>query len=293
MKKLLLTFLFTVSSFYIVFGLEITTSITSGNLAFNQSSTAPVSTFSGKDFTWGMSVFGEEHITDNVVLKAGVHYDPVLRYTTNTLFEYQFSFFKLGVGPFFGVFNTPETIMKSGITSSVRIELPGIIFASLEADSSIGARFVKVGDYIQEKNMITVGYYIPNALCSLNLTTKSFVAKQGSALEVDDSFTEYSFKVDIFQKNVTFKALLSFGYQTLSRTFLNTSTGTTTSNTLNSLVFGTDFTFQITEGISIIANLESTIYSFGYENDSTPLTLPDSGIEQYLFRITTGVTLTL
>ncbi len=289
MKKTAIMVFFLSSVLFSVFSMEITTSVSTGNMTFNRSSTSPVSTFSGTYFPWGASIYGEKQITDAISIKAGIHYDPILRYTTNTLFQYQYSFFKLGVGPFFGIFNNEHTIMKSGITTSVRLELPGVIFASLEADSSIGARFVKVGDYIQEKNLITVGYYIPNAICSLNLLTKSFVIKQEDTLEVDDSFTEYSFKVDIYQKNVSFKTLLSFAYQTLSRSYLNTTTGVTTSNTLNSLVFGTNFKFNISENLSVFTNLESSVYSFGYKDDS-PITLPDSGIGRYLFRITTGVT---
>lgn len=291
MKIRIFILILTVSAFSLP-ALEITSSATAGNLTFNKDSLAPVSTFAGTDFAYGGSIYGEDSITDSIMLKAGVFYDPVLRYTVNTLFEYQHNFFKLGVGPFSGIFNTSETIMKSGISTSVRVEIPGIIFASMTADSSIGARFVKVGDYIQEKNVITVGYYIPNALCSVNLATKSFVTKQTSSLEIDDSFTEYSFKVDIFQKNIAFRTLLSFAYQTLSRTYMNTSAGTTTSNTINSLVFGTNFSMPVTDSISFSINLDSNIYSFGYM-DSTPITMPDSGIGLYLFRATAGITLNL
>ncbi len=285
----ILTFLSILTS---VSAMEITTSVTSGNLSFDKAASAPVSSFQGTKFPWGISVYGEKYVTDNTSIKAGIFYDPVLRYTINTLFQYQYNFFKLGVGPFFGIFNTSQTIMKSGITTTVKIELPGVVFASLEADSSIGARFVKVGDYIQEKSLITIGYYIPNAICSLNLVTKSFVVKQEDALEVDDSFTEYSFKVDIFQKNVAFRTVLSFAYQTLSRSYLNTSTGITATNTLNSLVFGTHFKFNLSDNLSLFTNLESNVYSFGYL-DSTPLTLPQTGIGLYLFRATAGVTVKL
>lgn len=292
MKKIFTTLLLLTSAFSLLSALEITSSATAGNLAFSRDSTSAASVFSGSGFAYGGSVYGEDRISDSIVLKAGVFYDPVLRYTVNTLFEYQHDFFKLGVGPFTGIFNTSGTMMKSGISTSVRVEIPGIIFAALTADSSIGARFVKTGDYIQEKNSLTVGYYIPNALCSVSMKTKSFVTKQGSALEIDDSFTEYAFNVDVFQKNIAFRTLLSFAYQTLSRTYLNTSTGTSTSNKINSLIFGTDFSIPVSDRITLLFNLDSSIYSFGYEN-TTPLTMPDSGIGLYLFRATTGVTINL
>ncbi|MCK5154640.1 MAG: hypothetical protein KAQ93_09810 [Spirochaetales bacterium] len=272
--------------------MEISTLFHMSDISFDNTDTSPVSSFSGTFYPWGISIFASDEISDEMSLKAGVFYDPVLRYTTYTLFEYQHEFFKLGVGPFFGTFNTPGTILKSGISTSVRVELPGILYASLKADSSIGSRFVKTGDYLQEFNEISVGYYIPNAICSISLTSKSFVTKQESNLEVDDSFTEYAFKVDMFQKNVAFRAMLSFAYQTLTRTYLDTNLSTSTENTLNSLILGTNFTFQLADGFSLITNLESNVYSFGY-NDSTPLTLATDFPGVFLFRLTTGVSLDL
>ena len=292
MKKSILVILFIITFLIPAAGMEISTLFHISDISFNKSDTAPVSDFSGTYYPWGISIFGSDEINDDMSLKVGVLYDPILRYTTYTLFEYQHSFFKLGVGPFFGLFNTNETILKSGISTSVRVELPGIMFASLKADSSIGSRFVKVGDYLQEFNEISVGYYIPNAICSLNLTSKTFVTKQGTNLEVNDSFTEYAFKVDIFQKNVAFRALLSFAYQTLTRTYLDTAVPQTNENTLNSLVLGTDFTFKIADGIDLMTNLESNIYSFGY-NDDTALTLATTLPGSFLFRLTTGVSIDL
>ncbi|MCK5199058.1 MAG: hypothetical protein KAR21_11940 [Spirochaetales bacterium] len=292
MKKTIFSILFIIIFIIPAAGMEISTLFHISNISFDKTDTSTVTNLSGTYFPWGISVFGNDEISDEMSLQAGILYDPILRRTTYTLFEYQHSFFRLGVGPFFGLFNTKETIMKSGISTSVRVEIPGIMFASLKADSSIGSRFVKVGDYIQEFNEISAGYYIPNAICSLSLTSKSFVTKQAAALEVDDSFTEYAFKVDIFQKNVAFRALLSFAYQTLTRTYLDTSGPTTTENTLNSLILGTNFTFKIADGFSLLTNLESNIYSWGYD-DGSALTLATSFPGVFLFRLTTGFSIDL
>jgi len=266
MKNIIFSFLLLLSGLIPLSSLEISTLFHISDISFDNTSKAVVSSFSGTYYPWGISVFGSDEISDDMSIKAGVFYDPVLRYSTYTLFEYQHEFFKLGVGPFFGTFNTEGTILKSGISTAVRVELPGILFASLKADSSIGSRFVKVGDYLQEFNEIAVGYYIPNAICSVSLTSKSFVTRQATNLEVDDSFTEYAFKVDMFQKNVDFTALFSFAYQTLSRTYLNTSASTSTENSLNSLILGTNFTFRLADGFNLMTNLESNVYSFGYSD---------------------------
>jgi len=292
MKKTIFSILFLITFLIPASGLEISTLFHISDISFDKNDISPVTALSGTTYPWGISIFGTDSITEDMLIKAGVFYDPILRYTTYTLFEYQHEFFKLGVGPFFGSFNTTGSILKSGISTSVRIELPGILFASLKADSSIGSRFVKIGDYLQESNKISVGYYIPNAICSFNLTSKSFVTKQAANLEVDDSFIEYAFKVDMFQKNVAFRALLSFAYQTLTRTYLDTITSNSTENKLNSIILGTNFKFKINGGLSLITNLESNIYSFGY-NDTTALKLATTFPGSYLFRITTGVSINL
>ncbi len=292
MKKFIFVLLFITIFLIPVSGMEISTLFHISDISFDKTDTSTVSTFSGTYYPWGISIFGKDNISDDIILKAGVFYDPILRYTTFTLFEYQHSFFKLGLGPFFGLFNTAQTPMKSGISTSVQVEFPGFIYASLKADSSIGSRFIKAGDYIQEFNEIAIGYYIPNAICSFSITSKSFITKQTSTLEVDDSFREYAFKIDMFQKNVPLRTLVSFAYQTVSRTYLVSGATSTTENRLNSLILGTNFTFKVSDGIELITNMESNIYSFGY-SDATPLTLANSGPGVFLFRLTTGVSLDL
>jgi hypothetical protein len=262
-----------------------------GNLSFDKSSDHAQSSLSGLNYPWGLSIYGDHEISDELSLKAGFFYDPVLRNTTYTRFEYADEFFRIGVGPFFGSFNSMSSILKSGISTSVRIEFPGIVFASLRSDSSIAARFTKVGDYMQERNEITFGYYIPNAICTLNLTTKRYVSQKTSTLETDDSFTEYSFDVDIYQKNVPVRLLLSFAYQTRSRTYDYESADYEVS-TLNSLVLGTRFTVEITPSVEIIAEVDNNVYSFGSytsNSGSGALSLPESGWGMYLFQGSLGM----
>lgn len=269
-----------------LFAVDVTALFHGGNLTFDKESTALETSLSGTDFYYGFSLFGEQSIDDNLTLKIGFQYDPVLRYTSYTTFQYARDFYTIAVGPFFGLFNSWDTIMKSGISTSVRLDFPGVAFASFRSDSSLAARFTKAGDYLQEHNEISVGYYIPHAICSLNLVTKRYVSQQTDTLEVDDSFTEYSYDVNIFQKNVPVRVLLSFAYQHLERIY---STGATSeTNSLNSLILGTDFRIELSPTMTLITMLDSNIYSFGSAG-SGALSLPDSGIGLFLFRGSMGL----
>ena len=119
-------------------------------------------------------------------------------------------------------------------------------------------------------------YFIPTAEVPLTNMYRDEILEEG----------------DLPVKNVAFTALLSFAYQTVTRSYLDTATSVIHENTLNSLILGTNFNFKLAKGFTLITNLESNVYSFGY-NDTTSLTLPTTGPEMFLFRLTTGVSLDL
>ena len=269
-----------------VTALEVTALYHMGNLGFGRDAESTTDEFSGTDYTYGASVYGNHQIDDSLSLEAGLFYDPVLRRTIQTRFEYRHNYFSIGVGPFLGVFNTPGSVLKSGISSSVRIEYPGKVFASVRSDSTIAARFTKKGDYLQELNKLTVGYYIPHAICSLNMTTKRFITQKTESLEVDDALTEFSFDVDLYQKNVPVRLLLSFAYRHIDRIY---STDTATEeNNLNSLLFGTRFQVEASPRLTLIADIDHNIYTFGNVKPATGsgyvLEMPESGLGMYLFQ---------
>jgi len=122
MKKTVFSLLFVITFLISASGMEISTLFHISDISFDKKDTSPVSSLSTTTYPWGISIFGTDSINEDMRIKAGVFYDPVLRYTSYTLFEYQHEFFRLGVGPFFGTFNTTGTILKSGISTSVRIE---------------------------------------------------------------------------------------------------------------------------------------------------------------------------
>ncbi len=244
-----------------MFALDIGTSVRFGNIGFAPERTSTDLSFNGEQYFWGVSAFGTQNITDNFVLEAGFFEDQILRNISYTLFSYKESFFKLGVGPFFGFFNTANTLLKAGISTSVMLELPGYVFLTFRSENTIGGRLVETGDYLQERSDVAFGYYVSNAICSLNLLSRRYTQKTSIGENVD-SKTEYSFKTEIFQKNVPYRVLLSFGYVQLSKTFYET---VTTKHTIGSLVVGTKVNMDITNFLNIVVDLESSIYTFGLD----------------------------
>jgi hypothetical protein len=268
------------SAFCLDLGVEVWT----GNLGFRSDRPAADVSLPGADYLLGGSVFVAQPITESFSFETGFFSDPILRNISYTLFQYEEKVISIGVGPFFGFFNdaTATTILKPGISTSVKVEMPGIVFIKFRSDSSIGGGLVEVGSYLQEKTDVSLGVYIHNAICSLNLSQRKFTQKQ-DAYTVIDALTDYSFQTDIFQKNTPYRVLISLGYQILSKTYIGTATAT---HILNSVIVGTDLDFTFLDSAVFTLNLESNVYSFGQGQ------LVGSSAN-YLFRAFTGFRLSV
>ena len=262
------------------FGLEVGALFRLENLSFKTDRARTDASFSGTDLFWGLSIFATHTLSDKFSLEGGFYNDAILRNVTYTLFNYDEQFINLGIGPFFGLLNSATSILNPGISTSIRLAWPGKVFIYFRADNTIGGRLIEAGDYIQERNDISFGFYVYNAICTLNLNTRKFTQQQ-AGYEVIDSLTNYSFKTDIFQKNIPYRLLFSFSFQTLSKKF----TDTAADHALSSIILGTEVDFQVTDVLGIMLNLESSIYTFG-QGELSGLSNP--GPAGFLFRAYAG-----
>ena len=136
---------------------------------------------------------------------------------------------------------------------------------------------MEVGDYLQERSDISFGFYVPNAICTLSLNSRTF-SQKSAADTVVDSLTEYAFATDIFRKNVPYRLLITFAYQSLGKSFVTAATNAT----LNSIVIGSEVSVALSEMVLLQVGMEGTVYSFG-----TGLLL--GGASPFLFRAYSGV----
>lgn len=260
-----------------------------GNIDF---SPTPLSSnsFPGTTFPFGFDISYSYDADEAMSLQFGLNRDAVLRNRAYTLFSYDGGLFRIGVGPYFGLFNTAGSVLKSGISTSIHLEAPGIVFIDFRSDSTISARLAAAGDYMQENSDVSVGFFVYNALCSLRLHTQSFVEVTTAYGTVTDSLTEYTFESNIFKKNVPYTILLKLGYQTRQKTWDDTNNK---SQQLNSIILGTKFNLDVTPDFTLIVGLDSNLYSFGFYNDGTQIQLMDFATTfpgVYLFKAELGFT---
>ena len=252
------------------------------NLDFARDRASSATTLPGDTYLWGVDVNGYDQLSDALALDLSFSMDTVLRNIAYARLRYLDDFFAISVGPFFGILNSPESIVQSGLSTTVELFIPGITFVRLRSDNSLSGRLVVAGDYIQERSELAIGFYAPNVIPTLYVRSKRYTAKT-TAGESVDTLTEYGVSADIFQKNIPYRVVLNFGYHDAGRQFVE---ATTVNHAYSSVILGALLTVDIFETITVVADLESSIYTFGRD-----ALLGQVSADAFLFRLRTGVRL--
>ncbi len=251
-----------------------------GNLLFARDRAAGATDFPVNGFFYAGRISASQAVNDQLGLQLSFVRDPILQNIATTELIYRADFFTIGVGPFFGMFNSRAALIQTGIQSSVRLDLGGFAYVSFASANSIGGRLVDTGDYIQEASEARLGFYTPNALPSLFLTGERYTEQSDSG-EVSRARTRYGLQVDLFQKNTPYTIVMTLGYQDLTNTYPGSPRIT---HRLNSLMVGIRLNLSLIPGFTYILDLDSSLYSFGGEQ-LAGLTIAES----YLFRLQTGI----
>jgi hypothetical protein len=287
MKKItaLCFFLATTALFPIDLGFD----FTMGNMEFADDF-ASTDNFDGLEYPWALNLMIEDQISEDIKAEISLNQDPILRRYAHTLFVYRTDFFSVGLGPTFGILNNMSVPLTSGLATSFKLEIPAFLFLSIEADNSLGASLVNVGDYVQSATVLSGGGYVPGIIWSLNMTTKSYSEVTSTTAMFKDSFTEYAFKAEMFKKNTDFHVDLNVAYQIRSKSFTDSTGPTTSVSTLQSLVLGFVTEFKPEKHLILILGLEGSIYTFGLDTLSGTTNPGPYGI---LFNANAGMKLSL
>lgn len=254
-------------------GLEITSSFSTGNLSFDTGESESIGAAGGSfDGTWAYSanVSAVERISDNVTFTAGFERDSVLRKEIFTRIGFDAGFAKLAVGPFFGPFNVDGSVLTSGISTSLRLEKPGVAFGSFRSDSTIGAGLAAPGDYVQEKSEVLIGFWVPNILITARLASESFTYKKLAALTTVDERIRYEFIADVFKKNVPYTVRLNMGYENLRRAYVHPAASE--EDELGAAIIGMDVALQLNDTLRVSAGAEGALYVWGIGDLGSPPT---------------------
>jgi len=236
------------------------------------------------DFLYGGGGRVSQRLSDVLTISTSYRLDPLSRSWLGARAEYSAGVVQLGLGTQFGLFNNLDRPLTAGLSSSIEIELPGIIFASVAYASSLGQSLVAVGDNSQERNEVSLGWYVRNAICTASIVTEEYQERIGADLATTDTLVDYQFLVDVFKKNQPYNVLLSLGYRTVSREYA--SAGLAVKDSLGAFVLGTGFKLRPAPWIEISAMLDSGLYAFGFDD----LLGQSPARSSYFFKANAGVT---
>jgi hypothetical protein len=282
MKARVCVIVLLIAAFFRAYPLELGAEFRIGNLAFAADRVSTDTAFPGLAYPWSLSLNAAQPLSETFRFVGGFTMDPVLRNVTYAYFTYSEKYVTIDVGPFFGTFNTLTAIFEPGISTGVKLEFPGALFISFRSDSTMATQLLQAGDYMQERSDLQFGFYVMNAICSFGFENRKFTLQQNAATILEDELTQYSFNVDVFQKNVPYRIAVGITYQSLSKSW--TTTSATTQAIINSLIIGAGLDVAFGNAVTITADIESNLYSFGQGQ-----LLGGTAGNTYLFLLTTGV----
>ncbi|AEJ19106.1 hypothetical protein [Gracilinema caldarium] len=270
-----------------VSGIDISLYGSLGNIAFDTSRTTALSD-GNQAFSENLSFYGiaqlDQKIAENTNFTVLFNHDPILRNSLYTTIAYDTGYAKITVGPFFGLFNSSSSMITSGLSTTLTMTIPGIIYGSFRSDTTIGAGINLPGDYVQQRNELAIGLWGPNTLTSFKVSTKTFTYKKNTDLTVVDTVTNYDWVTEVFKKYIPYTATITLGYQSLKRSYIDV---TTSNDELAAFMIGLDASFKFSDNFKITGGGKAPLYAWGVGNLKSP---DDTTI---LYEATLGLTATI
>jgi hypothetical protein len=267
-------------------GIELTVLGGLGNFSFDTKSTSPLGNgeFEGALYPFARIQL-DESVSDFVALSGVLERDPVLR--NRFLAEAKISpgLFVISAGPLLGLFNSGESIIRPGVQAGLRFDLPGIVFAALNAGSTFGS-LQSGGDYEARHGRLEFGFWLPNIVNTISISEKSYDSRETESLDVRNRLLRYQYSAAIYAKNVPVEVTLNFGYETLTRNISNRAASAFEGDVYNIIFLGAETSFNVRPELRLILGGEIPVYSWGKK----PLTKKDKLV---LFEVYAGFTYTI
>ncbi|MDR2743238.1 MAG: hypothetical protein LBB98_13960 [Treponema sp.] len=211
--------------------------------------------------------FGNAHtgfdITDNMGLTITVDQDPILKTRIMPVLGFTYNnIVNLKIGPFMGFPDIREIDVNPGISMTLDVAAPGVVFGSIRFDTTIGGGNIAPRNFVQELWEIKAGFWTPYIIFSLGAQNRSFTVLRESEIYTS-KWTRYIFSMDFFQKNVPRTWRFDLGYQKL-RWFPHDQP--TDGYEYRAFFLGAEFHLKVNYTTEIIMGGEGTFFSWNPKN---------------------------
>jgi hypothetical protein len=145
---------------------------------------------------------------------------------------------------------------------------------------------VTPGDFTQEASLISGGFYFPNVIVTLSMTSKRYIEMVSDTLTTTDSSVRWTLVAEIFKKNSPFSLLCSMGWESIAKTW---DDGTRATDELGYVFAGMETRIDALAGLDVSLGMEAVIFAVGLQGLAGRSPAADS----FLFKAWFGFTVDL
>lgn len=278
-KKVLFLLIFICFSGFTVTAMNLEFTGGLGNINFNQERETALSAedgaFSPEFFTHILARLSGEH--NSIRYNAGFERLPILNNRFFGNIGIDFDYVSLESGFFLGLFNSSKLPVNPGIAAGLGLHIPGRVFVRAFGSSTLGLPMEVMNNYSQISGELSAGFWVPNVVASLNLSTQTNTVRKTPDLLIQDTLTRYFFRADVHSKGTPYKIRIDLGFEALSRTYPDET------DEFKSIFLGFEGIYTVNPVLRLLIGVEMPVYSWGVR----PLQDPPRGT--MLFQARTGI----
>lgn len=281
MKKILFFLLFTLP--LTLFATDLDISATSSNFSFDSN---------GSLDAWAPSFGGKIAVTDKLTNRIDgtitFERDTVSGNTLSARGTYRTSFLEISGGPSFGVLNSTEDdddvamLFQPGLALGFSVIIPGKLIARANSEFALPPAASSDGQVYLQRGELSVGFYLPNILCTFKVSQRSTVGLRAGAT-VTKSIIDYGVYSEAFQKGSPFRIDVDFIYRV---TDYYIASGDPDNRKYGHLVLGGGATWAPRSDFNVYVKAAGSLYSFSLLDHVNDL-------DDFFFDLSLGVRMTL
>lgn len=248
-----------------VWATDIHVDLTVGNAEFSSDRTPGEEEELSSPTLVGLSVSLQNELNDGLFVNIGAERDPILGNTVLSALRVSEGAFEVTIGPTFGILNTSRSLVRAGIAGTIEVDLWDWGILRGEARETI-APLSNAGDYQSGRISGMAGLLISNALIAGEVSTDRFERINGDKDLLATRRTRYGGFLDIFKEGVPYSVLLDLAFIRREASITpDAGSGETTTDSLGSVVFGTELSVEASETLESYIGMESNLFNFGSE----------------------------
>lgn len=213
--------------------------------------------------------------------------DPVCGNILSARASYRTSYLEISAGPAFGVLNSKNDnsdvsfLLQPGLGIGFSITAPGILTAKADSAFALPPPSQNSEQVYVQQSKLSVGFYLPNALCSLAVSQRTN-SETGSSQTVKSIF-DYGFYTETFKKGSPFRIGINFIYRVCD---YYENAGSDNNKKIANLVLGGSFTWVPTKELNFFVDGTGSLYTFSLK-EKVP------GLDVFLFDLKVGTSIQL